>query len=107
MRKIEEQMNNAIKARRPFHCGNTIVKEGVFGSLDVELHGNTIATIYTDNTIVLDSCGWRTNTTKSRLNAILHGLGLNGITQRNHEWFLIDPTTGESKKFHDRIVLNF
>lgn len=101
-------MNDAIKARKPFYSSNTIVEKGVIGSMNVILHGNTIATVYADNTVVLDSCGWQTNTTKSRLNAILEGLGSEwGVIQRNYEWYLKNYRSGETKEFQDGITLRF
>jgi len=58
---------------------------------DLLLHGNIIATATKkfnngkyETTITITSAGWKTVTTKERLN------GLNGvnIVQRNFEWFL-------------------
>ena len=54
----------------------------------VYLHGNHIATIL-ETSIELYTCGWFTNTTKARLNAILqeHGNG-DYIFQKKGEWFV-------------------
>ena len=93
MRKIETQMNTAIRSRKDFRSANTEVANftcgatGRLGSI-VKLHGNKIAEIY-NNSIVLFDGGWQTVTTKSRLNAILHEFSTGtGVVQRNFEWFL-------------------
>ena len=76
MRKIEEQMLEAIRKNRNFKCRNTEVKSKN-GFSKVYLHGNHIAT-YCRRFIDFNLCGWNTPTTRSRLNAI----GVN-INQRN------------------------
>jgi hypothetical protein len=52
----------------------------------LKLHGNRIAFRYNDpeNTLSISNCGWRTNTTKERLNAI-PGVS---IQQKAGEWYL-------------------
>ena len=88
MRKIESQMNQAIRFRRPWHSSNTMVAINGL-TAEVFLHGNLIATI-SDEAIKLFDGGWQTTTTKSRLNAILQEFGLVGerVFQKNFEWFL-------------------
>ena len=71
MRKIEEQMNMAIRARKSWAGSNTTVR-AYNDSIDVYLHGHCIAWLDVINDVwTLSSCGWETNTTKSRLNAIM------------------------------------
>jgi hypothetical protein len=53
----------------------------------VTLFGNTIAYFNGDLFIILMDGGWRTATTKSRLNALLEGTGYR-IAQTNFEWRL-------------------
>jgi len=87
MRKIELQMNEAITASKDWRCDNTeVVNED--GVSIVKLHGNKIAEVG-DTWLRLFDGGWRTTTTKSRLNAILrvHGNG-EGVFQKNFEWFM-------------------
>ena len=93
MRKIETQMNTAIRSRKDFRSANTEVATftcgatGRLGSI-VKLHGNKIAEVYA-NSIVLFDGGWQTVTTKSRLNALLDEFTPGtGVIQRNFEWFL-------------------
>ena len=88
MRKIEALMIAAVQTfadgrkttKNIWRSGNTAVIDRVTGirgtagylhTIDVELHGNLIATIYpnSQNMYLMDS-DWQTVTTKSRLNAL-------------------------------------
>lgn len=88
MRKIERLMNDAITNGKEFKLANTMVthQDGV---AFVFLHGNNIAQIG-DNFIRLFDGGWQSNTTKSRLNAILrvHGEPGDCVFQKKWEWFV-------------------
>jgi len=88
MRKIEAQMVQAIKASKDFKLANTEVISCTNVS-DVYLHGNLIARIG-ETWIELFDGGWQSNTTKSRLNAILSAFGMDGerIFARNFQWFV-------------------
>lgn len=88
MRKIERLMNDAIKAGKDWKLANTEVV-ACSNVVDVFLHGNLIARIG-ETWMQLFDCGYQTNTTKSRLNAILQEHGLPGeyIFQKNFEWFI-------------------
>jgi len=88
MRKIESQMNAAITAGKDFRSANTNVVNAD-GISVVLLHGNKIAEVG-DNFIRLFDGGWQSNTTKSRLNAILseHGCPGEHIFQKQFEWFI-------------------
>ena len=71
MRQIEAKMNKAMRHFLPFSSGNTTVVQHR-NEMEVFLHGNHIATL---NKISMDlrlfDGGWQSNTTKSRLNALL------------------------------------
>jgi hypothetical protein len=88
MRKIEAQMNAAITNGTDFRSANTNVVQAD-GIAVVLLHGNKIAEVG-DNFVRLFDGGWQSNTTKSRLNAILqvHGIRGEGVFQRNFKWFV-------------------
>tara|TARA_B100001113_G_scaffold344364_1_gene332733 strand:+ start:842 stop:1156 length:315 start_codon:yes stop_codon:yes gene_type:complete len=88
MRKIEEQMNRAIRNRQRWQSGNTSVIIGHENEVDVYLHGNHIATV-SPNAIRIFDGGWQSNTTKSRLNALLYEFQYGArVFQKNFEWFL-------------------
>jgi hypothetical protein len=88
MRKIESQMIAAIKAGKDLKVANTEVI-ACPNVVDVFLHGNLIARIG-ETWIELFDGGWQTQTTKSRLNAILSAFRLphEGIFQRKGKWFV-------------------
>ena len=88
MRKIESQMNDAIAAGRNWSSANTSVQMNDEVAT-VYLHGNKIAEIG-EGFITLFDGGWQSNTTKSRLNAILDANGLPGerVFAKNFDWFV-------------------
>ena len=93
MRKIERQMNQAIRTGNNFSSSNTTVKH-FDGDAEVYLHGNHIATVMSNSIIIKDG-GWQSNTTKSRLNALLDEFVPSmGIFQKNWTWFLSDRLDG-------------
>ena len=93
MRKVEQQMNEAILNRKDFFKGNTsvenyITETGVREAI-VKLHGNHIATV--GDTLQICDAGWQTVTTKSRLNALLNEFAEGCyVFQKNFDWFLGD-----------------
>ena len=97
MRLIERQMIDAIKQGKDWSKDNTKVVQ-FYNDKDypvvtsVFLHGNKIAEIDATTVEIYDG-GWQSNTTKSRLNAIINGLcdGINqGVYQKKFEWFIQD-----------------
>ena len=90
MRKIEQQMNNAISNNKNWQSANTAVTFDEESNVStVFLHGNKIAEVG-DTFIRLFDGGWQTNTTKSRLNAILAANGCDNdrVFQKNFDWFV-------------------
>ena len=84
MRKIEAQMINAVRdclngSEKTWRSGNTEVTTCSYERfVEVRLHGNLIAEFDSyfcgDPTVrglTVSDCGWRTNTTKSRINSLL------------------------------------
>ena len=93
MRLIEEQMCNAVINKNNWRKDNTEVMYSPSRDVCcVYLNKNLIATIDAYSVEIYDG-GRRTNTTKSRLNALINGLcnGMNqGVYQKNYEWFIQD-----------------
>lgn len=50
------------------------------------LHGNLIASMK-DGVLFISNCGWKTNTTKERLNGILSQFNLPKISQKHFVWY--------------------
>ena len=105
MRKIEALMIAAVQTfadgrettKNNWRSGNTEVIDRVTGirgtagylhTIDVELHGNLIATIYPSScNMYLMDAGWQTVTTKSRLNALCQAFtAFSGIYSKKGEW---------------------
>ena len=108
MRQIEQNLINAIRGKnKAWSKGNTTISYNEnTETYDVFLHGNKIASIdYDDREVRLSSCGWRTNTTKSRLNAILTALRADGyVRQTQRRWQIC---SNGDHNFYDGIAVSF
>mgnify|MGYP003127366310 FL=1 len=100
MRLIEQQMCSAVINKNDWRKDNTEVLYSPSRDVCcVYLHKNLIATIDNNNVEIYDG-GWQTNTTKSRLNAIINELcdGVNqGVYQHKFEWFISDIIIDDRK----------
>lgn len=87
MKKINVKMLSAFVSRKNAKLGNT----EVFSFSDytkVYLFGNEIASYnWSLKILTIYHCGWTTNTTKDRLNAILYLLNLGRICQDKFVWY--------------------
>ena len=112
MRKIEREMIQAIIDRRCMNKANTkvVVHHGNMDSnaadyrkesVRVYLHGNWIAEYTNDGKLSINHQGWKTNTTKSRLNALIQFTlgGTCHLGQRNFEWFLFKTTSKDADTY--------
>jgi hypothetical protein len=104
MRKIESLMVEAIKEALNWKQDNTEVRTDLDNVSHVYLHGNLIAKVGDDWLSLYDG-GWRTNTTKSRINAVLavHGNG-ERVYQKDHQWFI--DIDGNPEPFKSGILLD-
>jgi hypothetical protein len=103
MRKIETQMNRAINQEVDWKSDNTEVIN-IEGVSFVYLYSNLIAMVG-ETWLELFDGGHQSNTTKSRLNAILQAHG-NGeyVYQKNFNWFV--STKDGDVEFGNGIKLN-
>ena len=106
MRKLERQMNFAISNKADWSGSNTqVTYNNSTNCSSIHLHGHLIATVdHNLRAVKLDSCGYETVTTKSRLNAILEEVkyGCN-VFQKNFDWFV--SYNGETASFWDGMIL--
>ena len=103
MRKIETAMNAAIANSQDWKNANTEVEYDQGNQVSkVYLYGNKIAEIG-ENFIRIFDGGYQSNTTKSRLNAILsmNGFGNERVFQKAGSWFL---SVTEAFKIDPKIV---
>ena len=108
MRKLEKQMNQAIRGQRNWAGSNTTVFTTDNGlESTVYLHGNHIATYFHDTReLQIFDGGWQSNTTKSRLNAFLYEVAYGvSVFQKNWQWFLHDNRTTATIDFYDNMVV--
>ena len=100
MRKIERQMNQAMRYFRPFSSSNTTVVQND-RDMDVFLHGNHIATLCKISMdLRLFDGGWQSNTTKSRLNALLDEFGGGDrVIQKDFVWYLVSNLDNSRRAF--------
>ncbi len=85
MRKITKESINAFLNAKKFNKQNMSVE--VLPNVTVlKLHGNEIAYLYNNpnKTLTISNCGWFSNTTKERLNALPNVQ----IQQKNFKWYL-------------------
>ena len=106
MRKIEQQMNRAIVNKNDWSNSNTFVEYNESTNCStVVLHRTAIA-VYDHNTqaLKLNTGGYTTNTTKSRLNAVLQELITGArVFQKQFDWYL--SYNNQTVDFWDGVIL--
>lgn len=101
MRRIEQQMLEAIRNRKNFKRENTQVVWLDRSFLSVYLFDNCICEGNPDlGWITVSDCGWRTSTTKSRLNAVLSHYKLGRINQSKNVWYFNEERWNTSRIFY-------
>ena len=106
MRKIERQMNFAISNKGNWSSSNTQVSfNSNTNCSSIYLHGHRIATLcHETKAVKIDSCGYTTNTTKSRLNAILDEVKYGcRVFQKQWDWFV--SYNNQTASFWDGMIL--
>ena len=106
MRKLERQMNFAISNKSDWSGSNTqVTYNNSTNCSSIHLHGHLIATFdHNLRAVKLDSCGYETVTTKSRLNAILEEVKYGcKVFQKNFNWFV--SYNDETASFWDGMIL--
>ena len=106
MRKLERQMNFAISNKADWNGSNTqVLYNNSTNCSSIYLHGHQIATVdHNLKAVKLSSCGYQTNTTKSRLNAILDEVKMGcRVFQKNWDWFV--SYNDQTASFWDGMIL--
>ena len=93
-------MNQAMRYFRPFSSSNTTVVQND-RDMDVFLHGNHIASLCKISMdLRLFDGGWQSNTTKSRLNALLDEFGGGDrVIQKDFTWYLVSNLDNSRRAF--------
>ena len=100
-------MNMAITHKTDWSGSNTQVNyNSNTNCSQIYLHGHHIATFcHETRAVKIDSCGYTTNTTKSRLNAILEDVKYGcKVFQKNWDWYL--QTINQTVDFWDGMILS-
>jgi hypothetical protein len=101
MNKVTRRAGYAMLHHKKYSSGNTRVvkvEEGEAGTIfELRLFGKLIARYYPSlSKLWISDAGWKTRTTKERLNGILDTFGINArIYQEKFTWFI----TIEGEKF--------
>ena len=107
MRKIESQMNRAIRTQSNWSGSNTTVFTSDNGlHSKVFLHGNHIATYFhVERQLQIFDGGWQSVTTKSRLNALCYEF-VTGVRlfQKNWTWYVSGVNRGSEQFFNGQIL---
>ena len=99
-------MNKAMRHFLPFSSGNTTVVQHR-NEMEVFLHGNHIATLCKISMdLRLFDGGWQSNTTKSRLNALLDEFGGGDrVIQKDFAWYLVSNLDNSRRAFFSGITV--
>lgn len=76
---------------------NTYAEIEYDDSVSIILHGTTVVRLYPNGLVKLNSSGWRTSTTKDRINKYSPVK----VYQKKHVWYLQDGT-----EFEDNILVS-
>ena len=99
-------MNKAMRHFLPFSSGNTTVVQHR-NEMEVFLHGNHIATLckISMDLRIFDG-GWQSNTTKSRLNALLEEFADSyRVIQKDFTWYVVDSYDNSRVPFWSGMTL--
>ena len=106
MRKIEQQMNNAISNKVDWNSSNTRVEYNNNTNCSTIVLNRTAIAVYDHNTqaVKLNTGGWYSNTTKSRLNAILSEVKY-GCAEFQKQWNWYVSFNNQTQDFVDGMIL--
>ena len=99
-------MNFAVSNKGNWSGSNTQVNyNSNTNCSSIYLHGHLIATFdHNLKAVKLSSCGYQTNTTKSRLNALLEEVKWGcKVFQKNFDWFV--SYNNQTQSFFDGMIL--
>lgn len=106
MRRIEEEMIAAFHEKRIWTKDNTRVwvvsfdfNKTLVDQIYVTLFGYKIAQLTNDKELSVLDAGYRTKTTKSRLNSILSHYKLPTIYSKKLQWYIGDEEWNGNKTF--------
>ena len=102
-RKTKAEIMAGVECERSRIAGNNTVEYFQNGDRVIRLHLTDIITFKKNGDVVLNSGGWRTPTTKSRMNDFLPGWQ---VWQESKIWYVGKSWHGERFVFEDGMVLH-
>jgi hypothetical protein len=85
--------------------GNITVNHDGMEFFEIVLHNTSVFTRYTDGTVILNSGGWNTTTTKTAMNRAFDLFRMNArVWQSNFQWKV--TFNGVTTNFHDGMEVN-
>lgn len=72
-------------------------------SVAIRLHNTNVVILRNDGTVTLNSGGWKTATTKARMNQYLNN---HTVFQNKGEWFVWNRADNTSEEFFDGMTFN-
>lgn len=104
MTKIDEHTGRTFWNYGRLTSGNTVVRQDI-NTMRVFLCGHPIVTLNGAGQLTLNTCGYKTRTTKARMNAVLNRTKA-FVFQKDYEWYIEDRWNNATYKFEgDEIVL--
>lgn len=109
MREIEKEIVGAMLACR---SGSLSKRDTVIagqGSVTYVLWNTPVVKWYPgERKVLLNAAGWRTATTRSRINGILRGLGIDAtVYQSGFVWYVSGGPSGTPKPFIDGMSIEY
>lgn len=96
---LGDKLSKNVKGKR-----GTVIIRFDDSSIRLRYHGTTVAEFRHDGSVQVNSGGWRSRTTKDRINQAIRGLGV--VFQENWEWYLHNLQENRIVPFQDGMVLN-
>lgn len=102
MRKITKEACQAFTCNDTLKKANTEVTTNNAHETVLKLHGNTIAK--KSKGLKISNCGYKTNTTKERLNGLLEYCNAGYIYQKNWVWYYVNSQGYEIEMPYDKFI---
>ena len=98
-----EEAKEMLKGRNSKKIGNNTYLVDLENRIVIRLHNTNVVTFYEDGRTLLNSGGWKTVTTKDRMNKYLPVPWK--VFQEKFEWYLWNWKTKEKREYQDNMFV--
>lgn len=98
-----EEAKEMLKGRNSKKIGNNTSLVDLENRIVIRLHNTNVVTFYEDGRTLLNSGGWKTVTTKDRMNKYLPTPWK--VLQEKFEWYLWNWKTKEKREYQDNMFV--